>query len=171
VTSGSEDGVGAELIERAEAFARALEIADREVGPDRMVALLAGPGLGKTSLLDAVAEAVRTREIRRAVAAPSEMELPFAFLAQALPEIDRARAVAATAPEARSALFFDVVEAVHAAGPLTVLLDDLHWSDPDSLALLAFLVRRLNESCLSVIATARPDPAAARDLLTDLVAG
>ena len=41
-------------------------------------------------------------------------------------------------------------------GPLLLALDDLHWADPDSLALLAFLARRASSVPLGLVATLRP---------------
>jgi predicted ATPase len=70
-------------------------------------------------------------------------------------------------PQADSALVDPVVllgEAVREllgviAEPSGVLLglDDLHWADPDSLALLGYLAGRIGESPVVVIGTARDD--------------
>ena len=49
-----------------------------------------------------------------------------------------------------------------ASCPLLVLLDDLHWADPDSLGLLGFLCRRLAGWRLAVVATMRPWPSEAQ---------
>ena len=51
-----------------------------------------------------------------------------------------------------------------------LLIDDLHWADPDSLSLLAFLLRRLGGSALGVIAALRPWPREAADLAQELAA-
>ena len=42
-----------------------------------------------------------------------------------------------------------------ARGPLAVFLDDLHWADPDSLALLRFLATELRESPVLLVASYR----------------
>ena len=53
--------------------------------------------------------------------------------------------------------------------PLLLALDDLHWADPDSLALLSFLCRRLAGLPVAVLGTLRPWPPAARELVNALV--
>ena len=52
--------------------------------------------------------------------------------------------------------------------PHVLFLDDLHWADPDSLGLLAFLVRRLSDSPLGLVATMRPWPNEATALAEEL---
>jgi DNA-binding CsgD family transcriptional regulator len=42
--------------------------------------------------------------------------------------------------------------------PLLLCLDDLHWSDPDSLGLLHFVVRRLASLSVALLGTLRPWP-------------
>ncbi|MGC1731222.1 MAG: LuxR C-terminal-related transcriptional regulator [Pseudonocardiaceae bacterium] len=54
-------------------------------------------------------------------------------------------------------------------GPMLLALDDLHWADPDSLALLSFLCRRLAGLPVAVLGTLRPWPPAAHDLASALV--
>ena len=48
---------------------------------------------------------------------------------------------------------------LEAAGrrPFAIVLDDLHWADPDSLALLEFLAPALVDAPLVVVATTRPE--------------
>ena len=41
--------------------------------------------------------------------------------------------------------------------PFAIVLDDLHWADPDSLALLEFLTPALVDAPLVVVATTRPE--------------
>ncbi|HZS38161.1 MAG TPA: protein kinase [Polyangia bacterium] len=67
-----------------------------------------------------------------------------------------------------------LVERVTAARPLVLLLDDLHWADEDSLALLAHLLKAPSARGLLVVATAWPmqdDPGDAPRPLEDFVAG
>ncbi|MDQ6947089.1 MAG: hypothetical protein M3256_12690 [Actinomycetota bacterium] len=54
------------------------------------------------------------------------------------------------------------------AGPVLFVLDDLHWADPDSLALLSFLCRRIAPLAVGVMAALRPWPAEAHRLATEL---
>src|SRR5260370_33273586 len=52
--------------------------------------------------------------------------------------------------------------------PALILLDDLHWADPDSLALVSFLSHRLSSVPVALVATLRPWPRAALDLARHL---
>ena len=53
-------------------------------------------------------------------------------------------------------LLFEAVSSVFAgAGPTLLLLDDLHWADPGSLALLAFLVSQPELSDVVIVGTVR----------------
>ena len=73
----------------------------------------------------------------------------------------------------REAAHFDVLETLSAraaARPVLLAVDDLHWADPDSLALLSFLCRRAGNLPVAVIATLRPWPPAAHDVALNLAA-
>src|SRR5258708_30181450 len=49
-----------------------------------------------------------------------------------------------------------------------MMRDDLHWADPDSLALVSFLSHRLSSVPVAIVATLRPWPRAALDLARHL---
>jgi len=69
--------------------------------------------------------------------------------------------------------FYDALRRIRraAAGrPLLLALDDLHWADPDSLALLHLLCRRAPALPLAIVATARPWPDPALDAAEQLAA-
>src|SRR5947209_2414816 len=53
--------------------------------------------------------------------------------------------------------------------PVLLALDDVHWADPDSLALLSFLCRRLAGLPVAVLGTLRPWPPGAHELAGALV--
>jgi DNA-binding SARP family transcriptional activator/tetratricopeptide (TPR) repeat protein len=53
-----------------------------------------------------------------------------------------------------------VLEAVAAHGPLVVIVDDLHWADPSSVLLFAYLSRRLDGRRILLIGTYRPEDVA-----------
>jgi len=50
----------------------------------------------------------------------------------------------------------EAVEAVSAAAPLVLVLEDLHWSDYSTLDLISYLARRPDRARLMVVATYRP---------------
>ena len=56
------------------------------------------------------------------------------------------------------------------AQPRLLLIDDLHWADSDSLGLLSFLLRRLRDQPLGIIAAMRPWPSEATALAEELEA-
>ncbi|HEY2743998.1 MAG TPA: protein kinase, partial [Polyangia bacterium] len=79
---------------------------------------------------------------------PVLRELATAETVESLPvEVDRERAFAVVKR---------LVERVTAHRPIVLLLDDLHWADEDSLALLAYLLRAPSTRRLFVMATAWP---------------
>src|SRR5262249_6638467 len=69
----------------------------------------------------------------------------------------------------RAAQFFAVLRWLQGqAGPLLWALDDLHWGDADSLAMICFLCRRVSSLPVAVIGTLRPWPSAALDVAQSL---
>ncbi len=126
-------------------------------------------GAGKTSILAAArarAAGLRTGTGRGSVA---EAVLPFGFLEQALAGLGdgsplEGAPLDAGAGDARAARFHATVRwlgAITASQPALLVLDDLHWADGDSLALLGVVCRRLAGQPLAVVAALRPHPAAA----------
>src|SRR5262249_4200036 len=53
----------------------------------------------------------------------------------------------------------DALEALSAEVPLVMLLEDLHWSDPSTIDLLAWIARRTSAARLMILATYRPSDA------------
>ncbi len=115
--------------------------------------------------------------------------LPFDMLApawrQLLPGADpwpvsEAPSAAALPPGvARVRLFDAIARLLRWAAertPLVLVLDDLHWADPDSLALLRFLAcdaqppNRLGDLPLAVLGTYRPEEVHRNPVLADLLA-
>jgi DNA-binding CsgD family transcriptional regulator len=138
-------------------------------------------GLGKTAILAAVVGAVQSNVgVRVAtVQAPSvEAGIPFGLavqLAEALNSSfnDLTWGLDGVAPaETRVASFTRMLELFRRAAalrPLVITIDDLHWADPDSLALLGFLIRRLGTARTTMLATLRPFPSAAWEMASELI--
>ncbi|GAA1671282.1 helix-turn-helix transcriptional regulator [Kribbella yunnanensis] len=93
-------------------------------------------------------------------------------LARWLPELGPA-AVDLDPLQGRSRLFEELLtllERLAADRPLVVVLEDLHWADPASVDLLAFLVRNLDQAGLLVICTYRSADVGATDPLRPVLA-
>ena len=167
------------------ALRKALEEATR--GSVRMLALVGEAGIGKSRLVTALAADGRARGARLVLGRCFENErmLPFApwidglrgarltadddalraldpvwrrELARLLPEL--------TSPEApplaedRMRLFEAVarcLESLAAPDPLVIVLEDVHWADDVSMALLAYVRRRLETARVLLVVTARAD--------------
>src|SRR6185503_3245582 len=167
------------------ALRKALEEATR--GSVRMLALVGEAGIGKSRLVTALAADGRARGARLVLGRCFENErmLPFApwidglrgarltadddalraldpvwrrELARLLPEL--------TSPEApplaedRMRLFEAVarcLESLAAPDPLVIVLEDVHWADDVSMALLAYVRHRLETARVLLVVTARAD--------------
>ncbi len=168
------------LLERDRVLSAVRRLLD-DLGAGRGGALfvLGEPGLGKTAVLAhasrAAAEAGLTVGLGRGN--PMEEALPFGVLTQALDavggrellEVDPAGPVGAG--EGRAARFYGVLRWLEGrSGPAILLaLEDLHWADADSIALTAFIGRRISSLPVAIIGTLRPWPSGAGDAVMDLV--
>ncbi|MEA2313160.1 MAG: hypothetical protein QOE28_3128 [Solirubrobacteraceae bacterium] len=172
-------------------------LADAGTGRGQVVLVLAGAGLGKTSLLHEVRSRARATGVQVFAARGSELERDTSFgvtrqlferhLAS-LDDAERANALRGAAELARSA----VVAAGDAPAsdrrgilhglywlamnfaerePVLLVVDDAHWADAETLRWLVYLAARLAGSRLLVVVAARPaEPAARRPLLETLAA-
>ncbi|GAA2705281.1 helix-turn-helix transcriptional regulator [Actinoplanes palleronii] len=149
------------------------------------VALYGPPGIGKTALLDAVAEQATTRGelVLRLRPALGERTLAYAGVADLVRQVPP-EAVAALAPASRNVLAGLrqghpprtgvpalarrlVLPALlaHCARsvPVLLVLDDVQWLDPESAALIAFAMRRRPGPRVRTVAgERRPDHAGHR---------
>ena len=157
-----------------EATGRVLDSAGEGRGGTLLV--VGEAGLGKTSILD---HARRLAAGRARVGAgrgdPMESALPFGLFSQALgmldgPDLRGGSGIPAATP---GATFYQVLRWIEAQGPVPILLalDDLHWADEDSLALLSSLCRRIGDRAVAVMGTLRPWPPRAREVASALVGG
>lgn len=135
------------------------------------------PGLGKTSVLAHTRRLAGSDFVVGAAAGdPMETALPFGLAVQALAGLGGERLLMAGEPAApggdtRTARFYRVLrwlEVQDGGGPVLLALDDLHWSDTDSLSLLSFLCRRLATLPVALIAALRPWPPEAEQMCLGL---
>ncbi|MGH3774109.1 MAG: helix-turn-helix transcriptional regulator [Pseudonocardiaceae bacterium] len=140
-------------------------------------------GLGKTTVLEhAITVATPQFAVGLGRGDQVEARLPFGLIGQALDQLVDGKlpggglALGAAGGEATDisaqARFYDILRGVRKAAvrPLLVALDDLHWSDPDSLAVIHLICRRLADLPVALIATARPWPTEAVTSAQDLAA-
>src|SRR5262245_56098779 len=145
---------------------------DVRAGESRVLVLHGDPGVGKSALMEYVAERTSDCRLVRAAGVESEMELPYATLQQlCAPMLDR---VGHLPPPQRNALetafglspgpppdrfliglavltlFSDVAEQ-----PLLCLIDDLQWLDRASAQALSFVARRLGAEPAGMIFATR----------------
>jgi tetratricopeptide (TPR) repeat protein len=143
-----------------------------------------GPaGLGKTTILEHAITMARPR-FAVGVGRGDQVEavLPFGLIGQALDQHFECTLTAGgmvlnadgdgagdISPQAR---FYGILRGIREAArrPLLLALDDLHWSDPDSLTAIHLICRRLTSLPVALIATARPWPAEAVTSAWDLAA-
>ncbi len=81
-------------------------------------------------------------------------------LARLLPELDPSVGVDQSAPAQAARLFelvLGVLERAAALQPLMLIIEDLHWADPSTLALMSFLVAELRGAPLLSVLTYRSD--------------
>ncbi|MDT0347444.1 helix-turn-helix transcriptional regulator [Streptomyces litchfieldiae] len=158
------------------------------VGQSSVQVLRGEPGVGKTALLEYVAERAPECRVVRAVGVQSEMELAYAGLHQLCrgmlagveglsgPQRDALR-VAFGVKEGGTPDRFAVAVAVLSllsaaaeAKPLVCLIDDAQWLDRASAQALAFVARRLRaERIAMVFAVREPGPAPELAGLPELV--
>ena len=144
-----------------EAIRRLLDAASTGCGGT--VFVVAAAGLGKTSVLQAaVAEARGRFDVRQGGGDAVAAALPYGLAGQVLGGEDELTIPGAGTVDLPAAQRFYValrrIRQAAARRPVLLALDDLHWSDPDSLTLVHLLCRRAATLPLAVVATARPWP-------------
>ncbi|GGQ70034.1 helix-turn-helix transcriptional regulator [Couchioplanes azureus] len=138
------------------------------------------PGIGKTALLDHAASRAEP-VVLRARGVESEAVLPFAALADLLipirrhfrdiPRVQRDALEGCLALSDRAepnpyvvcAAALSVLAAAADASPVTMLVDDLQWTDPSSQRVLMFMARRLLFERAALLFTVRLDGGALID--------
>lgn len=142
-------------------------------GNSRALVIHGEPGVGKSVLLDYLAEQASSCRVMRTAGVQSEREFPFAALHQlCAPLLDRlarlpapqrdalqtAFGVATGPPPDRFLIGLAVLSLLSEAPdqqPLICLIDDEQWLDPASAQVLAFVARRLLAESVGLIFAAR----------------
>lgn len=122
-------------------------------------------GIGKTTLWREGVRAARAKGIRVLLAQPAETEasLPYGALGDLLGDVvdDRASVLAdvlagrADDRLATSRATLELIQHLAGQGMLVIAVDDVQWLDAPSEAILSFVIRRLTDLPVRVIATRR----------------
>ena len=143
-------------------------------GKPRFLLVTGEAGIGKTRLLGEAANVGRDLGLRvvRGAAIEGGMAMPYLPLLPALAECVQSAADAASAvvrrlvtgepPSERSdaaaaARLLESIFTVLVREPTLVLVDDVHWADASTVAVLDYLSHRAGSESLSVVAAARDD--------------
>jgi DNA-binding NarL/FixJ family response regulator len=146
--------------------------------------LTGGPGIGKTTLWEAGIEAARDEGRAVLVARPTGAETQHSFAALtdlfdgvdigALPapqrsalEVALLRAAPGEAPPSAHAIALGVLNALRAAGPVVVAIDDVQWLDAPSAEALAFAAHRLGDAPVRYLLARRPGRRSALEIAVD----
>lgn len=158
-------------------------------------------GIGKTALLDAAVARARELETTVLRSRGSELEIAFAFgvalqlfepLLAGADDETRDRLLTGSAGLAGPLLerptswggdeadersysvmhgLFWLLSNLADAGPVLIVIDDAHWADRPSLRLVLYLLQRIDEMAVAIIAARRlGEPAAPDDLLGQIAA-
>ncbi len=173
----STSAARSDLLERDAALGAIDETLEGLHGGGGAVLFLVGtPGIGKTSLIRAGVRSAHAAGFRvgLAVGSPTEAELPFGLLGQAIAALGNGGVEELVGLERRhgqTSRFYRTLRWLFGQAseqPLLLALDDLHWADRDSLELLCFISRRLSGVPLVVLGALRAEPSRAYELARDL---
>lgn len=109
-------------------------------------------GFGKTHLARRVAERFPAERLLRATAYEDTQNDPLSLLEQLGVDTTGVRSNALQASQALGAR----IDSLHGEGPIAVVVDDLHWADPESIDALGVLMERMAGDRVLVIAGHRP---------------
>lgn len=144
-------------------------------GQGQALFVIGEAGLGKTSVVARAREEAREFAVGVGRGQAMEATLHFGIVSEALRGIgagtplDVQKGAGSAGLDARAAYFYATLRHLEGRSePALILLDDLHWADPDSLALVSFLSHRLGTLPVALVATLRPWPRAALDLARHL---
>lgn len=170
-------GVGGTLEREAVRAAVMRLISEARAGRGGALFVVGEAGLGKTTILDQGRE-LADPDVRIGLGRGDVMEasLPFGLFAAVLDSVGGPRnllnlsSTGHSGGDIQAARFGTVLRWLEqtATQPVLLALDDLHWADPDSLALMSFLARRIRRLPVAVLGALRPWPSAAGELAAAL---
>lgn len=121
-----------------------------------------GPLIG---ILRSIVDSLGVADARAAVGVGSEA------LRMLVPEIgEGAIARESTSPEALRGAVATLIEAAAARAPQVLVIEDLHWADDSTLAMLSFLLRTLQEGRVLLLITCRSDDVRRGDAVSRFIA-
>lgn len=147
---------------------------DARAGRGRAALVLGEAGIGKTTLVEIVAESAAARGLCVATGRCVPSEMPAAWpWRQVVDTIDPSlRDVLDSEHDSpRPAVLALVTERLRAAivgKPTLIVIEDAHWADRTTLALTTFVAAALRDVPLTLLVTARDEPDAGADALLDL---
>jgi DNA-binding CsgD family transcriptional regulator len=144
---------------------------------EQRLLLVGEPGIGKSTLITAAATrfALDGSLVMRASPSFAERHTSYSMLWDLVGEIDLVRldniaaehriileialgrrSATTEIPALATALAFEsILRELSVHSPVVLLVDDLHWSDPESIAVIERALRRLIDSAIRLIATTR----------------
>jgi DNA-binding CsgD family transcriptional regulator len=159
------------LPERGDVTAAAGELVSRvSAGGAGALFVVGEAGQGKTSVVDLACGLARGAGVAVGLGRghPMETSLPFGLVTQVLDGAGGRGLLGEdqpgpTAAGDRAARFYRVLRWLQdrAGSALLLAVDDLHWADADSLALVSFVCRRMGSLRAGLIASLRPWPTGA----------
>ncbi len=165
------------LLERQDVIAAAGELVSRVADGAGALFVVGEAGQGKTSVIGLACRLAGRAGLAVGLGRghPLETSLPFGLMTQVLDGVGGCGLLGedqpglATAGD-RAARFYRVLRWLQdrKGSTLLLVLDDLHWADADSLALVSFLCRRMGSLRAGLIAGLRPWPAEALQMAAAL---
>jgi DNA-binding SARP family transcriptional activator len=180
-------GIGVRLLGRDAELELLVDGVERGLEDAVLIHVEGETGLGKSRLLDELEQRLDAVHVGRASCSQLEQHLPYVPIAAAVrqalggraPDVERRPALGQIFPELATnspAREFDEVEVLEALvsvlaehGPVVLMLDDLQWTDPSTLAALAYLRRRGAGLGVAMVTAARPTGPTCRRLAPDTI--
>jgi DNA-binding CsgD family transcriptional regulator/tetratricopeptide (TPR) repeat protein len=144
----------------------------------RFVLVEGEAGIGKTRLIEEFRASLGPRAQFASGSCSEHIRAPYLAFTEILAAVDPRRVLPLSGPrdgasygEERAAYFTAVAQALSRAGarkPLVVSIEDVHWADSATLELLRFLLQRLGNTPVLLLATLRTEGVARHPGLTAL---